>query len=208
MKYNGVCRLYSFVFLKMLKSYYKKYDKERYKSFKELSKRTKKEFREMIERTPGLDGESLESQLIGAAFFFSMAKADSNLTPELLDDIIIKSINSAFMQKAHKREKESGALFSDKTQDKKTAEAIRSQSSDKLMGWKFTYEKGTNEFRCTYTKCGICTLAKREHVEEFLPSMCKMDFETYKMVGAELIRTKTLANGDECCNFYVKRMTI
>lgn len=208
MKYNCACGLYSFVFLKMLKGYYKKYDIERYKNFRELSKRTKKEFKAMIERTPGLDGESLESQLIGAAFFFSMAKADSNLTPELLDDIITKSINSDFMQKAHKREKESGALFSDKTQDKKAAEAIKSQSLDKLMGWKFTYEKGINEFRCTYTRCGICTLAKREHVEKFLPSMCKMDYEIYKMVGAELIRTKTLANGDECCNFHVKRMTI
>ncbi len=208
MKYNATCHIYSFIFLKMLKSYYKKYDKDRYENFKELSRRTKKEFKAMIGRTPGLDGESLESQLIGAAFFFSMAKADSALTPALLDDVISKSINSDFMQKAHKRERESGALFSDKTQDKKATEAIKSQASDKPMGWRFTYEKGNNEFKCTYTKCGICTLAHREHMEKFLPSMCKMDYETYKMVGAELIRTKTLANGDDCCNFHVKRIII
>lgn len=82
----------------MLKSYYKKYAKDKYRNFRDISKRTKNEFKAMIERTPGLDGESLESQLIGAAFFFSMTKADSTLTPELLDDVISKSINSIFMQ--------------------------------------------------------------------------------------------------------------
>lgn len=46
------------------------------------------------------------------------------------------------------------------------------------MDWEFNYQKGINEFYCTYTKCGLCTLAKREH---------------------------TLARVDACCDFRVVR---
>lgn len=46
------------------------------------------------------------------------------------------------------------------------------------MDCEFDYQKGNNEFYCTYTKCGLCTLAKREH---------------------------TLARGDACCDFHVVR---
>ena len=109
------------------------------------------------------------------------------------------------MQKSHRKERENGTLFSDKVQDKKLREAERSQHSKYEMDWKFTYEKGEDEFYCTYTECGICKLAQREHTEAWLPCLCRMDYGTYDMVGAELIRTTTLAAGDECCNFHVIR---
>lgn len=57
-------------------------------------------------------------------------------------------------------------------------EAKASKTSTYEMDWEFNYQKGINEFYCTYTKCGLCTLAKREH---------------------------TLARGDACCDFHVVR---
>ena len=65
--------------------------------------------------------------------------------------------------------------------------------------------KGKQEFYCTYTKCGLCTLAKKEHMETYLPCLCRMDYQTYDMVGAKLIRNHTLAKGDSCCDFHVVR---
>lgn len=55
------------------------------------------------------------------------------------------------------------------------------------MDWEFDYQKGKNEFYCTYTKCVLCTLAKREHMEKYLPCLCRMDYQTYGMVGTKLI---------------------
>ena len=46
---------------------------------------------------------------------------------------------------------------------------------------------------------------QRELLANWLPCLCRMDYGTYDMVGAELIRTKTLAAGDDCCNFHVIR---
>lgn len=205
MKYSATARLYAMMFNIMLGKYYKKYLPEKYREFPAIKRRTTEEFKSMVERTPGIGGVGLTSDLVGACYFFSMAKADPDMTPELMNDIVDKSIQSSFMQKAHEGKRKKGTLFSDKVQDRKVQEAAESQTANYEMGWKFTYEKGVNEFHCTYTKCGICTLAKKEHMERFLPCMCRMDYGTYDMVGAELIRTKTLAAGDECCNFYVRR---
>lgn len=41
---------------------------------------------------------------------------------------------------------------------------------------------------------------------EFVPCLCNMDERNYKNEGGQIYRTKTLANGDECCNFHVVRI--
>lgn len=203
MKYNVTARVYGDMFAWMLKSYYKKHFPET--DFSEIREEIKKEYRTMVERTPGVGGNSLEMDLIAACFFFSMGKVVPDMTPELMNDIVEECIQSDFLQKAHEGKRKKGTLFSDKVQNQRVLEAKKSQSSPYEMDWKYTYEKGKDEFYCTYTECGICKLAKREHAERFLPCMCHMDYSTYAMVGAKLIRTKTLANGDDCCNFHVIR---
>lgn len=208
MKYTMTARMYALLFNRILDGYYKKHLPQKYAQFTQLKRRTTTEFRAMVERTPGIGGSSLKGDLIGACYFFAMAKADPDMTPDLMNAIVDAGIHSSFMQKAHEGKRKKGSLFSDKTQDRKAREAAESQNRHDEMGWTFTYEKGTDEFWCTYTRCGICTLARREHMERFLPCMCQMDFATYDMVGAELIRTKTLAAGDECCNFHVKRKKV
>lgn len=205
MKYTATARLYALMFDRILKGYFREHLPERLAGFPELKRRVDVEFRAMVERTPGIGGASLEADLVGACWFFALAKSDPDMTPGLMDAIIDAGIKSPFMQRAHAGKRRRGTLFSDKVQDKKAREATASQVSDYEMGWRFTYEKGAGEFRCTYTRCGICTLARRENVERFLPCMCRMDYGTYEMVGAELFRTKTLAAGDECCDFHVVR---
>ena len=51
----------------------------------------------MVERTPGIGGNSLENNLVAGCFFFAMAKADEEMTPELMNDIIDQSIQSNLM---------------------------------------------------------------------------------------------------------------
>jgi len=59
------------------------------------------------------------------------------------------------------------------------------------------------EYYLTYTECGVCKVAKQEKLEFLAPSMCKMDYKTIALRGGKLIRTKTLASGGDCCDFYV-----
>lgn len=140
-----------------------------------------------------------------AAFVFSLHKAEpARITPAVVDEMVTAVFDSPFMIKAHKNKK--CTLFTDKVQDKKLAESKASQHSPYELDWKFIYEKGVDEFYNTYTECGICKLGKRENCFAFVACLCNMDERNYRNEGGRLHRTKTLANGDDCCNFHVTRI--
>ena len=111
--------------------------------------------------------------------------------------------DSPFMVKAHKNKK--CTLFTESTQNKKRRESKASQHSKYPLDWKFKYREGKDEFYNTYTECGICKLGKKEGCFEFVPCLCKMDERSYFYEGGKLHRTKTLAQGDDCCDFHVTK---
>ncbi len=172
---------------------------------KKFKKDVKREYKAMLLRTPDIGGSSLEMNLYIAAFVFSLHKAEpSKITPAVVDEMVTAVFDSPFIVNVHKNKK--CTLFTDKVQDKKIQESIASQTSKYKLDWKFKYEKGTDEFYNTYTECGICKLGKRENCFEFVPCLCNMDERSYRLDGGQLHRTKTLAQGDECCNFHVTRI--
>lgn len=174
-------------------------------NMKHYKTRVKSEYKKMLRRTPDIGGSSLEMNLYIAAFVFSLHKAEpEKITPAIVDEMVNAVFDSPFMVKARQNKK--CTLFTDKVQDKKVKESIASQKSKYELDWKFRYEKGVDEFYNTYTECGICKLGKREHCFEFVPCLCNMDERSYRNDGGQLHRTKTLANGDECCDFHVTKL--
>ena len=172
---------------------------------KQYKMAVKREYKAMLLRTPDIGGSSLEMNLYIAAFVFSLHKAEpEKITPEIVNEMVTAVFDSPFMVKAHANKK--CTLFTDKVQDQKIKESIASQTSKYELDWKFKYEKGVDEFYNTYTECGICKLGKRENCFAFVPCLCNMDERNYRNEGGELHRTKTLAQGDECCDFHVKRI--
>ncbi len=168
-------------------------------------KKVKKEYKAMLLRTPDIGGSSLEMNLYIAAFVFSLHKAEpEKITPDIVNEMVTAVFDSPFMIKAHKNKK--CTLFTDKVQDKKLAESRASQNSKYELDWKFEYKKGNNEFYNTYTECGICKLGIRENCFEFVPCLCNMDERNYRNEGGKLHRTKTLAQGDDCCDFHVTKL--
>lgn len=185
--------------LNRLSMIYPKMDMKSYK------KSVKNEYKAMLLRTPDIGGSSLEMNLYIAAFVFSLYKAaPDKITPNIVNKMVTAVFDCPFMVKAHKNKK--CTLFTDKVQDKKLKESIASQTSKYELDWKFHYKKGTDEFYNTYTECGICKLGKREKCFEFVPCLCNMDERNYRNEGGQLHRTKTLAQGDECCDFHVTRI--
>lgn len=182
--------------LARLAQIYPDMDMKRYK------RSVKREYKEMLLRTPDIGGSSLEMNLYIAAFVFSLHKAEPDrITPEVVDEMVTAVFDSPFMVKAHENKK--CTLFTDNVQDKKVQESIASQTSKHELDWKFHYEKGVDEFYNTYTECGICKLGKRENCFEFVLCLCNMDERNYRNEGGQLQRTKTLGQGDECCDFHV-----
>lgn len=73
------------------------------------------------------------------------------------------------------------------------------------MDWvfDFSYDLSVPEYYVTHRQCGVCKLGKQEGMEFLMPYMCKTDYPTIEYKGGKLIRTKTLGEGADCCDFHV-----
>ncbi len=56
-----------------------------------------------------------------------------------------------------------------------------------------------------FTECAILKFYKAQNAAELLPYVCQVDYLTSAAFGLGLVRTKTLADGNEKCNSRLKR---
>ncbi len=201
MKYGMMARVYGWAFDKVMKDYYKTHDFAL--NGKNIRRETLKEYRSIIERTPGVGKSPLASSLVGACYFVALIKTVPDMTSAKFDEINFYIWSSSLMVKVFLLVKKQGILFKESIMNKKVEAGIASQDQDLEMGWKYTFEKGHDEYWCTYTKCGICRLCEREDVAQYASCMCKMDYPMLALQGGTLYRTCTLANGQDYCDFHV-----
>ena len=57
-----------------------------------------------------------------------------------------------------------------------------------------------NSFEIDIRRCGFITVAKKYGAEGMLPGICSVDYMVSHYMGNGFSRTKTLGDGDECCN--------
>ena len=67
--------------------------------------------------------------------------------------------------------------------------------------WQIQYrDVDTNCFEIDILACGIKKLAADFHAEGMLPGICRMDYLYASIMKNGFERTKTLGDGDDCCN--------
>lgn len=88
-------------------------------------------------------------------------------------------------------------------QDKIKKEAEASQKKTYPEDWVFSFVEGGADFDfgIDYTECGICKYFKAQGAQELTPYMCLLDVPISRAMNTGLVRTKTLARGDNCCDF-------
>jgi len=172
---------------------------------KEFKKKHRAEYKAMVERTPGIGGMK-ENMLCTTAFIacygFAYYKATPDkITNEIFGGMIDAVCTSDKMVKAYK---DKGA-FALKLMEKYKRGAERSQKGEYPMDWKFefSFHPDVPEYYLTYNECGVCKIARQEHLEFLVPYMWDMDYKMIELRGGILIRTKTIGNGDVCCNNHV-----
>lgn len=72
----------------------------------------------------------------------------------------------------------------------------------------FSYIEGDNQafdFGIDYFECANCKFLLAQNAFELAPYICETDRTASEMLGWGLIRTKTIADGNEKCNFRFKR---
>lgn len=171
------------------------------------------EFESLIPEMPKIrqDDKLLEKQLIICTAFLgiyrSMKKQGKNVGEiwQLCHDIeeaMIKSIPKIVRWFLRYN------LFSKKEKNREIESAKLSQKHQYPEDFVFTYVEGNGkdfDYGIDMTECAMCKFYARMGAEEFLPYICNTDYIFSEYFGYELIRTQTLAQGHEKCDFRFKK---
>jgi len=173
----------------------------------DYKKRVLRTYREIVERTPGIGSmkdNMFVMTLYAGAFLIALYKeADGKLDEDRLKGLVRELAYCPLMVKAKKGK----SAFTQKEIAKRTRQAqwSRDHIAEYPMNWYYFFETvpGKEEYFITHKQCGICKLTAQEHCEEIAKHLCMMDYYTFELQGAVLDRTKTLAYGDDECNFHL-----
>ena len=171
----------------------------------EFKKKHMDEYRKMVSRTPSVG--SVKDNMFAAVMYlacygFAYYKADPDrITMDVFDGMIDAICKSDIMKKVYKGKN----CFDQKEIDKYVKGAARSKKREYPMDWvfDFSYDLTVPEYFVSHHECGVCKIARQENLFFLMPHMCVMDYPTIEYKGGKLIRSKTLGNGDDCCNFHV-----
>ncbi len=166
-------------------------------------------YRDIVVRSPSIGGRKNPNtvNVLIAAFVAAIYKAaEGRLSSEQMGEVFSNAIKytRAFKLFARITGKRN---FTRQWQDKRHAWAVASQGKAYPADFvsTFVYGKTINEYGITYSECGICKLLQRENCADLAPELCKFDYVTAKYMGCKLTRTKTIANGDDMCDFWFSK---
>jgi len=101
-----------------------------------------------------------------------------------------------------------GLNFTRRTLRRAQVNALESQKREYPGAWVYTVVEGDGEaydWGVDQVECGICKFFANQDAEEFVPYVCALDFIASDYLGWGLVRTTTLAEGGEWCDFRFKR---
>ena len=139
-----------------------------------------------------------------AAYFIALVR-NTNTEPEKLRDMLETYMRSSKLFKMLMGDAK--GYFSEKKMQ------MRREWSKDTYKRKYTndwivdiIEKNDKyEFGLDYRECGACKLCKDEGRPELAKYLCSLDFAISEIIGVKLDRTKTLAEGDDCCDFRFRK---
>lgn len=172
------------------------------------------EFTDTLPRLPYIGGDKnlLTENLVISAWFLSLYKTLNKRghSDDFIGDLCYR-IAEDFVRKQPKlAAKLQGMLAGTgifKLMYRKLSE--KSQKREYPGDFVVQYVEGNGadyDYGFDFTECGICKLFQAENAGQFAKHMCRIDYLTTSFNGIELIRTGTIANGHEKCDFRFRRM--
>lgn len=164
----------------------------------------KKEYMAIIERQPDIGGmkNNLIAGLFTAAYLVAAYKvADGAVNEETFDGLVRHICSSDLFRKLY----EGKDFFAEKNISTRNRLQSDRYFNSFPENWKytFTYDLSVPECYITYSRCAICEMARREGAFHLMKYLCTTDYAQQELMGNTLIRTKTIGNGDECCDFHI-----
>ncbi len=174
----------------------------------ETEKKARTEYRAIIARLPEFEkGDRFKMNILScatlSAFLLSMERRP---TAEALTDYYARAMMTPltrwFCRESGKKKFTAGDIRG----MKKTAALRAADRNPYSWNMDFLPYADGSGYEARFTKCGICALMGELGLAEFIPAMCRLDYDMAEAGGTfDFVRENTLAVGGPCCDCGYKR---
>ena len=178
-----------------------------------ICKDAQEELETLIPQLPDIGDKSAElTEGVGAiavclAYYKLFKRHD--LSVEALGKMLYDLRSYQFSQMTEEQKQaQADEMFSSKRLEEMEKWAAWSQKCAYPYNWAAHYVEGdgkTCDFGADYFECGIAKICHKFGADDLVPFICLLDMLESKTFGLGLHRTKTLADGDNICDFRFKR---
>ena len=164
-------------------------------------KKIRSEYRQILERAGDIGSNNRLFSSYGLAAYFIAMNRCTDLSPEQNIAILEKRMRNSRLVKAFLGD--SKGYFSDKHMQSRREWSRQTHEHTYPNDWVVDVVEKTDdfEFGFNYLECGVCKLCRDENCFELAKYLCSLDYMLVEIVGIRLTRTKTLAEGCDCCDF-------
>lgn len=175
-----------------------------------ILKTSRQQFISILPQIPYIGGDDnhLTGSLLGSveclAFYFGMkahGKGAAEAGKMLYDAVLAREVVPV-SQPSH-----STQLAREERMELRRRRAERSQRREYEWDWVYEFVEGEGEafdYGYNFSECTTQKFYQLHGAEAFLPFYCFLDFPKCELGGLGLTRTKTLAEGDQHCDFRFK----
>jgi hypothetical protein len=178
------------------------------KDVKTIVGNAKTEYRKLLNKADDIGSKNpMASNLYMCLLFFSfMQGSNGKISAEDLKDIMRITLSDPIVLKlmGNKDFNDPKELNKFKEHIYKNSDWAELHRKEYPETWKFNFDDSHQDgFYYYFTKCPIAKFFKDNNLEEITPIFCELDHLTIKTRKAKLLRDKTLANGDDMCDFWI-----
>ena len=178
------------------------------KDVKTIVGNAKTEYRKLLNKADDIGSKNLMAfNLYMCLLFFSfMQGSNGKISAEDLKDIMRITLSDPILLKlmGNKDFNDPKELNKFKEHIHKNSDWAELHRKEYPETWKFNFDDSHQDgFYYYFTKCPIAKFFKDNNLEEITPIFCDLDHLTIKTRKAKLLRDKTLANGDDMCDFWI-----
>ena len=178
------------------------------KDVKTIVGNAKTEYRKLLNKADDIGSKNpMASNLYMCLLFFSfMQGSNGKISAEDLKDIMRITLSDPIVLKlmGNKDFNDPKELNKFKEHIHKNSDWAELHRKEYPETWKFNFDDSHQDgFYYYFTKCPIAKFFKDNNLEEITPIFCELDHLTIKTRKAKLLRDKTLANGDNMCDFWI-----
>ena len=174
---------------------------------------TRREYEALIPDLPYIGGRKnrLTKSLVGSAWCLALYRAlkEHGKTAEETGRVVYETVRAQLSAYPAFLLRLVGSLrFSKFAVARLRKQAEQSQRREYAGNWVYTVIDGDGkefDYGMYFTECGICKFFHARGADELTPFLCLLDFPMSRAFGTGLVRTMTIAEGHDTCDFRFKK---